>query len=223
MISATLPGLQGPKTYAPSPVWSGSTTLPVKFLKLSKAEANRLYYQAEALDAQTRPPGHQDGAIGRNGLAILRALLFRCLGRDTGRLDPSYDTIARLARISRSSVARGLKALRAAGVIHWQRRSRDRVEDGRFILEQDTNAYAVLPSSMWRGFRARPAAPPPEPGTWGDHPCGARDPLTEASQMTREGWANTTALAATLESDPDPRSLAAILGRLGRAIAAVSL
>jgi hypothetical protein len=38
---------------------------------------------------------------------------------------------------------------------------------GGIVLEQDTNAYAVLPSGQWRGYREPPAAPPPAPGTWG--------------------------------------------------------
>ena len=38
------------------------------------------------------------------------------------------------------------------------RRCAERWRDGRFVLEQETNAYAVLPESQWRGYR-----PPPEP------------------------------------------------------------
>jgi hypothetical protein len=36
--------------------------------------------------------------------------------------------------------------------------------------EMPTNAYASLPPSQWRGYFEPPPAPPPEPGTWGDHP-----------------------------------------------------
>ena len=36
-----------------------------------------------------------------------------------------------------------------------------KLEDGRFTLEQDTNAYAILPSSQWRGYREPPEAPAP--------------------------------------------------------------
>jgi hypothetical protein len=35
---------------------------------------------------------------------------------------------------------------------------------------QETNAYASLPPSQWRGYYEPPEAPPPQPGTWGDHP-----------------------------------------------------
>jgi hypothetical protein len=35
------------------------------------------------------------------------------------------------------------------------------------VLEQETNVYAVLPETQWRGYRP-PAEPPgPAPGTWG--------------------------------------------------------
>ena len=36
-------------------------------------------------------------------------------------------------------------------------------------------------------LREPPEAPPPQPGTWGDHPCGMRDPLTEADAEQRHG------------------------------------
>ena len=47
------------------------------------------------------------------------------------------------------------------------------MEGGRYVLRQISNAYAVLPPSLWRAAGLLPAkAPPPAPGTWGDHfPC----------------------------------------------------
>jgi hypothetical protein len=85
-----LPGLQGPKSYAPSPVWSGSVSKPIRFAPLRKKDATRLYHQARAFERQTRQPGRQDGAVSRNGLAVLHALVFDCLNYTSGRLDPSY-------------------------------------------------------------------------------------------------------------------------------------
>ena len=35
-------------------------------------------------------------------------------------------------------------------------------------MEQETNAYAVLPDSQWRGYRPPLEAPAPAPGTWGE-------------------------------------------------------
>jgi hypothetical protein len=82
-------------------------------------------------------------------------------------------------------------------------------------LKQESNAYAVLPSSQWNGFSEPPEAPKPEPGTWGDHP-----PMPSALELAaivgREGG-DLTARIAALESDEgDP--LARALARLGRLI-----
>jgi Fur family ferric uptake transcriptional regulator len=44
------------------------------------------------------------------------------------------------------------------GVDDWVRRCAESWHDGRFVLVQQTNAYAVPPESQWRGYR-----PPQEP------------------------------------------------------------
>jgi hypothetical protein len=54
-----------------------------------------------------------------------------------GHQDHWYETLARLANISVRSVARGLAKLKAAGVLHWQRRCAESWKDGRFTLEQE--------------------------------------------------------------------------------------
>jgi hypothetical protein len=52
--------------------------------------------------------------------------------------------------------------------------------DGRFVLEQETNAHAVLPETQWRGYRP-PAEPPgPAPGTWGE-PAPALSAVAQAA------------------------------------------
>jgi hypothetical protein len=204
----SLPGFAGPKTYAPSPVWRGSVAEPVKFQPLPMKAAVRLYHDARRLERQTRQPGRQDGALGRNGLAVLHALLFDCLDNATGCLEPSQATIAKWANISPRSVARGLAALKVAGVINWLRRC-DRVfEGGRMLLKQITNAYAVLPVSQWFGFWRKPAAPPPARGTWGD-PAPFPTAIEAASIEGREGGSPRAQLRA-LESDPADTVAAAL-------------
>ena len=82
------------------------------------------------------------------------------------------------------------------------------------MLEQETNAYAVLPESQWRGYRPPLEPPAPLPGTRGDHP----PPLPSAlAQAALEG--DLTGKVAVLASDPKDR-LAAALARLGRAFMA---
>ena len=204
-----------PKTYATWPVWHDSTTKEVKFQPMKKKEAVKLWHKARQFERQTRKPGHQDGAIGRSGLAILQALLFDFLNYVSGALYPSYAAIADMACIDEVSVWRGLKKLKEAGVLNWLRRCKEEYIDGRFTLKQESNAYAVLPSSQWNGYSEPPEAPPPASGTWGDHP-----PLPSALELAaivgREGG-DLTARIAALESDEgDP--LAAALARLGRLV-----
>jgi hypothetical protein len=104
-LMPSLPGLSGLagsfKTYAPSPVWRDSTTGQVKFQRMPKRQAVKLYHRARDYERRTRAPGKQDGAIGRNGLAVLHALIFDFLDYATGRLDPGYEAIARTACVSR--------------------------------------------------------------------------------------------------------------------------
>ncbi len=213
--STPLPFWTGPKTYAAWPVWKDSARAEVKFQPMPRRRAARLYHDARRFERQTRAPGRQDGAIGRNGLAILHALIFDCLNYVSGRLDPSYATIARLANISVRSVARGLAKLKAAGVLNWVRRCIERVLDGRFTLEQETNAYAVLPASQWRGYAPPPPPPPPAPGTWGDHPA-LPDMLTQAVAEQKCGGSPQNVLSL-LEADPTD-ALALSLARLGRTL-----
>jgi hypothetical protein len=75
----------------------------------------------------------------------------------------------------------GLRQQVSLGILNWVRRCAERWADGRFVLEQETNACAVLPESQWRGYRP-PAEP--APGTWGDHPPPM---LSAVAQAALEG------------------------------------
>jgi hypothetical protein len=221
----TLPGLlgstafyDGQKTRAPSPCWRNSTSKPVKWQHMTPDTAKELYRQAEDFERQTRQPGRQDGTLGRNGLAVLRALIFGFLNYTTGQLDPGYKAIAVKACISVRSVARGLTSLKFAGVLNWVRRCIPDFSTGVCVLEQDTNAYGILPASQWRGYRPSPrrtAPPRPERGTWGDPPA-LPDPLTAAITERREGGTGR-GIIRELESDP-VHELANVLASLGRAM-----
>jgi hypothetical protein len=67
-------------------------------------------------------------AVGHTGLAVLHADL-------------------RLPKLCVRTVASALQRLKALGILHWVRRCAERWADGRFVLEQETNAYAVLPET----------------------------------------------------------------------------
>ena len=204
-----------PKTYAAWPVWHDSTTKEVKFQPMKRKEAVKLWHKLRNYENQSKQPGKQDGAIGRNGILIMQSLLFDFLNYVSGALYPSYAAIAEKAGVSLSSVYRGLNKLRDAGVLNWVRRCKEEWIDGRFTLKQESNAYAVLPSSQWNGFSEPPPAPPPAAGTWGDHPpmpCG----LDLASIVRREGGSLSAQIAA-LEGD-EGNPLARALAGLGRLI-----
>jgi hypothetical protein len=173
------------------------------------------WHQARAFERQTHEKGKHGGAIGRTALAVLHALLFDFFNKRTGQCDPSYEAIAEKAAVSYASAGRAVKRLKELRLLFWTRRCAERWEDGRFVLEQETNAYALLPSSHWRGWHPPPPPPPPWPGAWGDHPP-LPGPVAAAVAALRQGEGSGAVLAA-LESDPRD-GLAAALARLGRAI-----
>jgi hypothetical protein len=209
-----LPGLTAlARTYAPWPVWSDSTTTPIRFVAMPKKAAVRLWHRARDFDRGTHQPGHHGGALGHTGLAVLHALIFDFLNHRTGRLDPSYAALAQKAGVCVRTVASALQRLKALGILNWVRRCAERWADGRFVLEQETNAYAVLPETQWRGYRPPAEPPAPLPGTWGDPPAM----LSAVAQAALEG--DLAGKVQALASDPKD-GLAAALARLGRAFIA---
>ena len=206
---------EGPKTYAAWPVWKDSTTKEIRFERMPKKVATRLYHRARDFDRKTNKPGCHGGAVGPAALKVLEALLFDFLNYASGQLDPSYAAIARKANVCQRTVGNALRRLKELGILNWMRRCAETMQDGRFVLEQETNAYAVLPPSQWRGYKEPPEPQPPAPGTWGDHPP-LPSVLVQAAADRRAGDCFRTTIA-TLESDEtDP--LAAALARLGRTL-----
>ncbi len=55
-----------------------------------------------------------------------------------------------------------LNKLRELGILNWGAPLRGSRHDGRFVLEQKTNAHALLSDIQWRGYK--PSAP--TSGTW---------------------------------------------------------
>lgn len=190
------------------PVWKGSVRGEVRFAPMSKRDAVKLYHHARRFERSTRRPGQQDGKLGRNGLAVLHALLFDFLNHRSGQLDPSYAAIASRACISIRSVGRGLVKLAAVNVLSWVKRC---IYGGAGALVQLTNAYGVRAVAQWKGFSLPPEAP--QQGTWGDHPP-AYDTLTLAADALAAGDRKAAQYALGLdESD----GLAQSLAKLGRA------
>jgi hypothetical protein len=205
------PGFSGPKTYAAWPVWKNSIREEIRFAPLPRKEAARRWHKARRFDRQTHERGKHGGAIGRTALDVLYVLLFDFLDYASGRLDPSYDAIAGKAGVCRRAVADALQRLKSLGLLHWQRRcADDKDELGRFRLRQETNAYAVLPPSHWRGYHEPPPAPPPDPGTWGDHPP-LPDQLAQAV-ADRAAGDSIGAVLGRLKDDPGDTVACAVAG-----------
>jgi hypothetical protein len=206
-----LPFLPQPQTYAAWPVWSGSTSAPIRFAPMPKKAVVRLWHRARDFDRGTHQPGRHGGSVGHAGLQVLHSLIFDFLNHRTGRLDPSYAAIARKAGVCVRTVAAALKRLRELGILNWVRRCAESWREGRFVLEQETNAYAVLPETQWRGYR--PPAEPlvPAPGTWG----GPVPPLPSAVALAALE-ADLAGKVQALATDPRD-ALARALASLGRA------
>jgi hypothetical protein len=185
---------------------------------MPKKAATRLWHRARDFDRQTHKPGQHGGAVGHAALQVLHALLFDFLNYASGRLDPSYAAIARKANVCQRTVANAVKRLRELGILNWVRRCAEGFKDGRFVLEQETNAYAVLPATQWRGYRPPLEMPPPHASTW-----GATPPLpslvAQAAEEQRHGG-SLLSLAGILDADPSDR-LAGALARLARTIGGV--
>jgi hypothetical protein len=213
------PTMPADKTYASFRVWKDSAKAEVRFAPLhsnrdqARRMASKLFHDARRFERQTRRHFRkQDGKLGRNAILVMHALIFDFLNLRTGRLDPSYESIAHKANISVRSVARGLAKLKECGVVKWFRRCQESVVNGRYCLEQESNAYYVCPSSQWKGFTPPPDAPTPERGTWGDHPPIVA--LDQAAETIRDGG-TAQQKQRDLESD-DADALAVSLAKLGR-------
>ena len=106
------------------------------------SEHNARMRALEEFERSTRRRGRRNGALGHIALEVYRFLL-RLRNRKTGRLDPSYDWIAKQLNRSRSAVARAIRRLKDANFLDWQRRTRpveDPEPDGQYV-EQISNAY----------------------------------------------------------------------------------
>ena len=114
---------------------------------LSPKEKVRILRNVEGLGRRTRPAGGRNGVIGQPGLRVLRALLFDFHRASDGMCCPSYLDLMAATGLCKQSVAKGLKALEACGVLDITRRLVRKLRDiGGAIVEaceQASNLYAV--------------------------------------------------------------------------------
>lgn len=120
-------------------------------------------------ERQKERPGCRNGVLGQVGLDVLEAL-YDFVDFATGRLEPAVETIAEKVGHSYSAVHAALCRLRAAGFLHWIRRSRptDNAGEAGPQVEQITNAYALLVPEKLQGLIAflMRKAPAPADAVW---------------------------------------------------------
>jgi hypothetical protein len=202
-VSACMPfiaDLRDGTTYAAWPVWSGSTTKDTRFAPMPKKAVIRIYHKALEWNRRGKLAGRHGGLIGSHVLLVLHTLIFDFLNHTTGRLDPSYNALQRRTRLCRQTVAKALARLKQLGIINWIRRCReDHDAAGRFLLRQETNAYAILPTTQWHGYMDVEIPEPPHPTEWGA--CPPLPSLVEqACTVTQEGG-SVAAIVAQLEAE----------------------
>jgi hypothetical protein len=89
-------------------------------------------------------------------------------------------------------------------------------QDRFYIRQQQTNAYAILPATGWRGFCPPCDEPPaPHPDTWGKPP--PMPSILAAAAMERRAGGTLKETIQVLELGP-VNGLEAALARLGRAV-----
>lgn len=119
---------------------------------------------------ETSPAIRDLPASGRAAMAVYEGFL-KLLNWKTGRLEVSYEVMTGYARnYGRSTVAEVIRFLREHNIISVVPRCVKRfIAGGRFVREQVSNAYALLPPSQWKiptTSRIAPA-PAPTPDTMG--------------------------------------------------------
>ncbi len=203
-VSACMPFIADVRdgaTYASWPVWSGSTTKQARFEALPKKTAMRIYHKAMKWNGSGKLAKCHGGVIGSHVMLVLHTLIFEFLNYGTGRLDPSYAAIQRKTRLCRQTVAKALARLKELGIVNWIRRCReDRDEDGRFMLRQKTNAYAILPPTQWRGYTEHASPEPPDPSSWGA--CPPLPSLIEQASADIQAGDSARTVINRLDADP---------------------
>lgn len=168
-------------------------------------------------DRQKVHPGARNGKLGHVGLEVLEALYLKWLDYKTSRLDPAITTIADEIGRSYSAVHDALKKLRAAGFLHWIRRSEPTGNKEGPQVIQITNAYALdLPSEVRKLVEyllRKPPIPDDDLQRRNQQKCDYEamlsqlsatdwiDAIWEGDAAMGESWARIAALMDERESD----------------------
>lgn len=120
---------------------------------LDRNQRAKLWSVAQSMERLTKQKGDRNGCLGAVGLNVLNALLFRFLNSQSGRCDPSYDTLQKLTGYCRQSISNAIDRLEASGLVTVTRRMmrfKERVLcalTGRsydiIVVRQISNAYVL--------------------------------------------------------------------------------
>lgn len=178
----------------------------------AKEIVTELYRRARAWNSAYRGGGETPQLLGSSSLRVLESLIYNFLNWQSGRLDPSYEAIAKVTGLARSTVALALARLRALGIISSIRRCDGLQTETGWRLRQITNQYEINGTDHWRGYTdPNPPPPPPDPATTGAHP-----PLPTLLEQATEQLRNPDNLSTAIgilnqdSSDPLARALAAL-------------
>jgi hypothetical protein len=107
----------------------------------------RLMFMADMIERKSyavRAKGKHGGTLGRSALRLLRVLLYVVNKRD-GHLSPSYDTLAKLAQMSRRAVIAAMRVLVTFRFVTIHRRIKRVHTPFGVKVVQATNAYTYHP------------------------------------------------------------------------------
>ncbi|RVK85320.1 helix-turn-helix domain-containing protein [Sinorhizobium meliloti] len=127
-------------------------------------EVQPILLAAKCYERNERQPGKRSGPLGSVAIEIVE-LFVNLMDYQTGRLEPSIDTIMRMIKRSRDAVVRGLDNLRTHGFLDWLRRYEPTGNEGRGPqVKQTSNAYRLLLPERAKRFldRVGIAAPIPD-------------------------------------------------------------
>lgn len=173
-------------------------------------EVQRILLAAKRYERIERRPGRRNGPLGPVAIEVLEYLV-NVVDFDTGRLEPSIDTMTHRLKRSRDAVVRGLANLRRHGFLDWIRRYEPTGNEGRGPkIRQASNAYRLLLPKRARRLLGRFGLPAP---LLEDHEHARTVRMAELEQHRK-----SLSLEELVLFEIGDNSLGQALARLGRAI-----
>ncbi len=199
-------------TKSPYAVWQGSRRVP-RFGEMREhtAHSNRpaverkrlakIYRKAKAWKARN------PRIMAQSAIRVLESLCFDFPNIYTGQLFPSHASIAHKTGLAVSTVKEALNKLRELGILQWQRRCVESLQEfGGFLMRQISNLYHIFPETLWSDYRTTPEdTPPPAPEEYGATPLmpyGTDAALAAAVETSDATAAGKACAAALIDTDP---------------------